>query len=209
MAKITYWSIGHKLCRWITKTIITIILNQRISRKKQEPNFVMIESIQEHMCCLQTLIRQDNINCESCNDKDCSNKEIKRMRKDIVRLDEIILSKDKKIKRLESNFDKAKESKLRLGSDLNVMADVIKCQEMVIGRLQAVNKKQTETLSAQIRGSQLQHTNIIQLSCYYANMARSSCPSCASCTANTAPNPSVTGNRRLDSHNSILSDQQE
>ncbi|KAK3578986.1 hypothetical protein CHS0354_034782 [Potamilus streckersoni] len=52
--------------------------------------------------------------------------EMKRMRKDIVRLDEMIQSKDEKIKRIESSIDKAKELVLPLESDIHAMADVVK-----------------------------------------------------------------------------------
>ncbi|KAK3603619.1 hypothetical protein CHS0354_017337 [Potamilus streckersoni] len=132
--------------------------------------------------------------------------EMKRMRKDIARFDEMMQSKDNKIKRRELSIDKTRESELRFKSDLHEMAGVIKSQAMVIEKLQAVNEKQVET----IRGIQFQLTNVIQLSCSYANMTRSSCQSSiTSRTPNTAPNPSVIESCRLDSRHGVLSDQNE
>ena len=136
--------------------------------------------------------------------------EMKRMKKDNVRLGEMIQSKDDTIKRLESCIDKSRESELRLESDLHAMADVIKSQAMTIEKLQAVNDKQIETVSAQMRGIQLQLTNFLQLSCSYANMTRPYCPTAsATGTPNTVLNTGVIDSYNLEYRKRILSDQQE
>ncbi|KAL3841435.1 hypothetical protein ACJMK2_019585 [Sinanodonta woodiana] len=122
------------------------------------------------------------------------------MRKDNVRLGEIIQSKDDTIKRLESCIDKSRESELRSESDLHVMADVIKNQAMTIEKLQAVNDRQIETVSAQMRGIQLQLTNFLQLFCSYANITRSLCPTAsASGTPNTVLNTCVFDSQHIES----------
>ncbi|KAL3847019.1 hypothetical protein ACJMK2_017956 [Sinanodonta woodiana] len=149
---------------------------------------------------------KDELNAISAN----VTEELKRMRKDNVRLGEIIQSKDDTIKRLESCIDKSRESELRLESDLHVMADVIKNQAMTIEKLQAVNDRQIETVSAQVRGIQLQLTNFLQLSCSYANITRSLCPTAsASGTPNTVLNTCVFDSQHIESKKRILSDQQE
>ncbi|KAL3870928.1 hypothetical protein ACJMK2_038956 [Sinanodonta woodiana] len=149
---------------------------------------------------------KDELNAISAN----ITEELKRMRKDNVRLGEIIQSKDDTIKRLESCIDKSRESELRLESDLHVMADVIKNQAMTIEKLQAVNDRQIETVSAQMRGIQLQLTNFLQLSCSYANITRSLCPTAsASGTPNTVLNTCVFDSQHIESKKRILSDQQE
>ncbi|KAL3881468.1 hypothetical protein ACJMK2_027907 [Sinanodonta woodiana] len=135
--------------------------------------------------------------------------ELKRMRKDNVCLGETIQSKDDTIKRLESCIDKSMASELRLESDLRVTEDVIKNQAMTIEKLQAVNDKQIETVSAQMRGIQLQLTNFLQLSCSYANITRSHCPTAsASGTPNTVLNTGVFDSHHIESKTRILSDQQ-
>ncbi|KAL3875720.1 hypothetical protein ACJMK2_033645 [Sinanodonta woodiana] len=69
--------------------------------------------------------------------------ELKRMRKENVRLGEIIQSKEDTIKKLESCIDKSRESELRLEYDLHVMADVIRIRQ---GQLKSYKLLMTGTL---------------------------------------------------------------
>ncbi|KAL3855674.1 hypothetical protein ACJMK2_014881 [Sinanodonta woodiana] len=81
---------------------------------------------------------------------------------------------------------------------------------MTIEKLQAVNDRQIETVSAQMRGIQLQLTNFLQLSYSYANITRSLCPTArASGTPNTVLNTCVFDSQHIESKKRILSEQQE
>ncbi|KAK3610833.1 hypothetical protein CHS0354_022339 [Potamilus streckersoni] len=83
--------------------------------------------------------------------------EMKRMRKDVARLDEMIQSKDEKIKRLESGVGIAFRFRPIWDCRYN------RKPGMVIEKLQAVNEKQVETVIAQIRVTYKLYTVVMLL----------------------------------------------